>query len=42
MYVQVRVLENRIPIAVPNICDGNSWIYKAEGEGIKYLRLYND
>jgi hypothetical protein len=42
MHVQVRELENRVLIAAPNICDGNSRIYKAQGQGIKYLRLYND
>jgi hypothetical protein len=42
MYVQVRELENRIPIAAPKICDGNSRIYKTLAQGIKYLRLYND
>ncbi|MGB6592754.1 MAG: carbon-nitrogen hydrolase family protein [Candidatus Nitrosopolaris sp.] len=29
MYVQVRALENRIPIAAPNVCDINN-IYKGE------------
>jgi predicted amidohydrolase len=32
MYVQVRALENRIPIAAPNVCDDNSskGIYKGK------------
>lgn len=30
MYVQVRALENRIPIAAPNVCDGNNNIYKGK------------
>jgi predicted amidohydrolase len=29
MYVQVRALENRIPIAAPNVCDINN-IYKGK------------
>ena len=30
MYVQVRALENRIPIAAPNICDSSNTIYKGK------------
>jgi predicted amidohydrolase len=30
MYVQVRALENRIPIAAPNICDSSNSIYKGK------------
>lgn len=30
MYVQVRVLENRIPIAAPNVCDSSNSIYKGK------------
>jgi omega-amidase len=33
MYVQVRALENRIPIAAPNVCDdasSNNSIYKGK------------
>jgi omega-amidase len=31
MYVQVRALENRIPIAAPNVCDsGGNSIYKGK------------
>ena len=30
MYVQVRALENRIPIAPPNVCDSSNSIYKGK------------
>jgi omega-amidase len=30
MYVQVRALENRIPIAAPNVCDGRNGIYRGK------------
>jgi predicted amidohydrolase len=30
MYVQVRALENRIPIAAPNVCDSSNSIYKGK------------
>jgi omega-amidase len=30
MYVQVRALENRIPIAAPNVCDSTDSIYKGK------------
>jgi omega-amidase len=30
MYVQVRALENRIPIAAPNICDSSNSVYKGK------------
>ena len=30
MYVQVRALENRIPIAAPNVCDSSNRIYKGK------------
>jgi hypothetical protein len=30
MYVQVGALENRIPIAAPNICDSSNSIYKGK------------
>ena len=30
MYVQVRALENRIPIAAPNVCDSGNRIYKGK------------
>ena len=30
MYVQVRALENRIPIAAPNVCDSANSIYKGK------------
>ena len=30
MYVQVRALENRIPIAAPNVCDSSNNIYKGK------------
>jgi len=31
MYVQVRALENRIPIAAPNVCsDSNNGIYRGK------------
>jgi hypothetical protein len=29
-YVCTRALENRIPIAAPNVCDGNNSIYKGK------------
>ncbi|HEY7570406.1 MAG TPA: carbon-nitrogen hydrolase family protein [Nitrososphaeraceae archaeon] len=30
MYVQVRALENRIPIAAPNVCDSGNRVYKGK------------
>ena len=30
MYVQVRALENRIPIAAPNVCDSGNSVYKGK------------
>ena len=30
MYVQVRALENRIPIAAPNVCDSSNSVYKGK------------
>ncbi len=30
MYVQVRALENRIPIVAPNVCDSSNNIYKGK------------
>jgi hypothetical protein len=32
MYVQVRALENRVPMAAPNVC-GNNILYRGKRKG---------